>query len=207
MKLCRESKIGKIKNKGEKYLIGLVIGLGTVAISTSLLTKDKIDSYDTETYDSYSQQVESVLDINVNKSDEEILNEMGNSLKLIQKYDEVSDEAKDGILIELKENQENFEDLALTLVKNRVANENGGSPDDYTISNTEPGYEASNWIAVSEKSGVIELDSKSSKLIDAVSFLQGIKPEEGKKDIYVDKYKYVVNAATQYVEKMTKIEK
>ena len=88
----------------------------------------------------------------------------------------------------------------MTVVKQSVAKKNGGSWEEYTISNTEPSYGPANWVIRKDGENTIELDTKSSTLVQKVANLQSVYDTQNM-DNYVDSYDQVIKATVKYVGK------
>lgn len=202
--LNKESKTGTIKKIDVKHLalIGATIGILAVsipALSKTIGNNTKIGSFDSDKYTSYSQQVESMYGVDIDDKTEAIINSLSKRQELVEDYiNATNNNERKQIFDEIK--NDSLADDALTVVKQSVAKENGGSWEEYTISNTEPSYGPSNWVIRKDGENTIELDTKSSTLVQKVANLQSVYDTQNM-DNYVDSYDQVIKATVKYVGK------
>lgn len=202
--LNRESKTGTIKKIDVKYLAAIGATIGVLAVSIPALSKTignntKTGSFDSDKYTSYSQQVESMYGVDIDEKTEAIINSLNKRQELVEDYiNATNNNEKKQIFDEIK--NDSLVDDALAVVKQSIAKEHGGSWEEYTISNTEPGYEPANWIIRKDGEKTIELDSKSSALVQSVANLQSVYDTKNM-DNYVDSYDRVIKSTVKYVAK------
>lgn len=202
--LNKESKTGTIKkiNIRDLAVIGATVGVLAVSItslSKSIERNSAISSYNSDKYSSYSKQIESVYDVDIADDTERIINNLGDKQTLVEEYKEATTAIdKSNIFQEMY--ADDLEKQALAVVKQKVADEHGDAWEDYTISNTEPSYEPANWIIRKNGEKAIELDSKSSALVQKVANLQSAYDTKDM-DNYVDSYNQVIKATVKYVGK------
>ena len=202
--LNRESKTGTIKKIDVKYLAAIGATIGVLAVSIPALSKTivnntKTGSFDSDKYTSYSQQVESMYGVDIDEKTEEIINSLNKRQELVEDYiNATNNNEKKQIFDEIK--NDSLADDALAVVKQSIAKEHGGSWEEYTISNTEPGYESANWTIRKDGEKTIELDSKSSALVQSVANLQSAYDTKNM-DNYVDSYDRVIKSTVKYVGK------
>lgn len=202
--LNKESKTGTIKKIDIKHLAAIGATIGVLAVSIPALSKTignntKIESFDSDKYTSYSQQIESMYAVDIDDETENIVNSLSERQILVEDYiNSTDDNEKNQIFNKIKE--DSLADDALAVVKQSIAKENGGSWEEYTISNTEPSYEPANWIIRKDGEKPIELDSRSSALVQNVANLQSAYDTKDM-DNYVDSYNQVIKATVKYVGK------
>ncbi len=202
--LNRKSKTGTIKkiNIKDLALIGTTIGVLAVSIaslSKSIEKNSAISSYNGNKYSSYSKQIESVYDVDIADNTEKIINGLADKQALVEEYREATT-AIDKSKIFQEMYADDLENQALAAVKQKAADEYGGHWEEYTIFNPEPSYEPANWIIRKDGEKAIELDSKSSALVQKVANLQSAYDTKNM-DNYVDSYDQVIKATVKYVAK------
>ena len=202
--LNRESKTGTIKKIDVKHLAAIGATIGVLAVSIPALSKTignntKIGSFDSDKYTSYSQQVESMYGVDIDDKTEAIINSLSKRQELVEDYiNATNNNERKQIFDEIK--NDSLADDALTVVKQSVAKKNGGSWEEYTISNTEPSYGPANWVIRKDGENTIELDTKSSTLVQKVANLQSVYDTQNM-DNYVNSYDQVIKATVKYVGK------
>lgn len=202
--LNKESKTGTIKKIDIKHLAAIGATIGVLAVSIPALSKTignntKIESFDSDKYTSYSQQIESMYAVDIDDETENIVNSLSERQVLVEDYiNSTDDNEKNQIFNKIKE--DSLADDALAVVKQSIAKENGGSWEEYTISNTEPSYEPANWIIRKDGEKPIELDSRSSALVQNVANLQSAYDIKNM-DNYVNSYNQVIRSTINYVGK------
>ncbi len=177
--VTRESKSGRLKS------FNVIAGVATltVALAFGHIVVTNIDEYFTRkqysydsNYDSYSEQIETMMNIDLDNSLEDNLNSMEEMRESIENYQD-----NDGMMIKtdalkvLLENKTNFENSALDIAKKWCANEWGGKAEDYNIVSDSS---SSDWIAVNQSNGSnTSLSGDVYDLVSAIGSLQGYSEE------------------------------
>lgn len=204
--LNKESKTGTIKKIDVKHLalIGATIGILAVSVpnlSKSISNNSRTNSFDSREYTTYSQQVEDVYGVDIADDTEKIIDSLNYKKKLVNDYNNsIIDSDKKLIFDEIE--KDNLAEQALAVVKQSIAKEYGGSWEDYTISNSEPGYESINWVIHRDGHKAIDLDFRASSLVNAVDKLQS-KSVTDNMNSYVNMYEKVIKETVKYVGKVS----
>lgn len=158
-KVTRESKIGRIVNL-TNLTSGMVIAVA-ISIGATLVkeVKNYMDlqeySYDSS-YDSYSEQIEDMLQIDLSSSLEDDLNSLQMMRETIETYQSSDSLISKSDSLKILENQKtNFETSALNIAKKWCANEWGGAASDYNI--IPEGSSMPGWVATHKDMGPHQL--------------------------------------------------
>ncbi len=177
--LTRKSKTGSIAKKA--FLVAGVtvfLGIGTAVMYNSI-QKDRIEeaaySYD-ESYETYSEQIEKMLDVDLDSSLEDNLNSMKVMRETIDDYqnDSALISKADSLKV-LIDGKNNFVITALDIAKSWCANEWGGNAENYRIVPENSG--APTWLAVNSEGGNHELHGDIGDLAESIGNLQGYNRE------------------------------
>lgn len=181
-KVSRKSITGRINKASLMQDALIAVGVGAIAIlGVSFYQYNQNDremsKYEySSNYESYSEQIESVLNVDLSSNLEENLNSMEGMRKAVDDYN--SDNAlisKADALKVLIDGKNDFETSALGIAKNWCANEWGGSADDYRIVLEDSA--APVWLAVKNNDGNHELGGDVKDLVEYIGQLQDYNKE------------------------------
>lgn len=180
-KLIKESKVGRM----DKFsvIVGIaslatLLGIGHIVVTGigDYFTKEQYN-YDSS-YDSYSEQIESMMNIDLDSSLEEKLNSLQMLREVIDHYQN-SDSliTKANTLTMLANHKDVLETVSLEIAKRWCANEWGGNASDYKIlpeGSTLPG-----WVVTNPQTGTHELPhGQLHDFLDDIGKLQGYSSEQ-----------------------------
>lgn len=208
MDLKRESKVGKITKKDIQKKATITLTFGVVAVCGMMylgyLKENKNLSYSNE-YSSYSQQIEELFQVDISDKNENRINKLEEVSSLISQYQNEKEEArKKNIYEQLMENKKETEDICLRILKEDIAKENGGSWDDYTISQEH----ADNiWLACGRGDN-ITLGRKQETFVNAIGDCQivgySIDYEEARNpDKVVKRYDKMILETVRFVKNVS----
>ncbi len=212
MKLSRESKSGHIRNNsgfidGEFLVatIGLTVGVVFVGSSFANFVKhpdwDELDYYQT-----YSSQIEAQNNVDIDSKSEEIINNMGDELNLVNQYKSATtDEERERLANMMNENKNSIGKEALNLIKLGYTEDFGGSIDNYKIRQSDKN-DLSRWEIIEEVNGVVlnykKLSGRETYVVDAVMELDDISYDSNdskSRDKMVKAYEEVIKQSAAYV--------
>ncbi len=213
MKLVRESKIGTIKSKNIKTFSSIALAVGVVAICEMNLLNISLPSESLAYYSDYSQQIEALYDVDLNGTQENIINQISKNAEFVNDYKEaLNDDERSKALSKIIETTEDLNNLALQLVKEKVALEEGGSLEEYKIVSSDDGWVATRKVedihGLENVSNVKTLDGKSASLVRMITNLDNMCDETKLKDKkdedkLVEQYNNVIQGAAKFVGKTT----
>lgn len=210
MKLCRNSKTGKIKDKNILPIKKIAVGAGFGALMIcGIVGYSKVSDDDLNRYSSYSEQIEALYDVDISSSNEEILNSMQENLDLVNQYNEaLTDEERYDALEKMMETKSKLTDSALTIIKREYLEEYGGDIEQYDI---HVNYRDNIYVARKHNSKndtyeCFSLNGKQQKLVDYVTKLDDAsysKESEIGKDSkeFVERYESVIKESAKYLGK------
>lgn len=207
MKLNRENIKGTIKeiNWDRVAAIGLTIGLVAVSGKMIELNMEK-NSVSLDHYSSYSEQVESIFDVDIkSEQQEEILNNMEDNLELVNKYNmAVDDQEKEEIINKMLETRDRLKWNALYLIKIDAANKSGRNPNEYGIRHSD----VNEWEVHRDVDGKTEeyyaLNRPARRLVNTAEALGNASKDDFKNVVKL--YEDTVKQSAAYVGKNAKKE-
>lgn len=209
MKLNREiihGFIQKISRDSTCMSIGLTIG--AIVVGSSMIDLVKNHGYDElDYYSTYSSQIESKFDVDIDSLEEDLLNDMGEELQLVNQYNmAISDAEKDELAAKMFENRLELKKGALLFIKMNYAKENGGTADEYKIGQDDRG-DGYPWVIYrngDDDSRFYEfLKSSESKLVDVAVALGDLSYNNDSRDKIVNLYESVIKESALYVRKIS----
>lgn len=175
-KVSRKSIVGNINKIALVPAVAVALVVGTVTVYGSYIQKMEKYEYNSN-YESYSEQIESMLGIDLDNNLENNLNSMKVMRETIEDYQ--SDNAlisqADALKV-LIDGKTDFEIAALNIAKSWCANEWGGKAEDYKIIPEDS--KSPNWIAVDQvnKENYM-INGDIEDLVEAIGKLQGYNKE------------------------------
>lgn len=202
LKLVRNSKTGRIVTLPVvATMVALSIGVGCIAYVAvnnicTCMKKEKY-SYDVS-YDSYSDQIEDIIGVDLDTSLEENLNSLQMLREVIDGYQNSDSLITKADALTMLENQRGvLEEVSLGIAKKWCANEWGGAASDYKIlleGSTLPG-----WVVTNPQTGTHELpNGQINDFLDYISKLQGYSNDTIEKSDSSDKFVSLCDNIVKY---------
>lgn len=185
--LTRESKKGRMTSPFKATSIPIMASFGVVCVCATLFVNTIVDSvsgyiddqkyaYDSD-YDSYSEQIEDIISVDLETSLEDDLNSLQNMRELIDEYERNESLIIKADALSALENQKDLiEKTSLNIAKKWCANEWGGNSSDYKI--IPEGSNLPGWVVTNSQTGTHELPhGQIYDLLDSIGNLQGYGSE------------------------------
>ncbi len=199
-------KINRKFNSGRIVAISLAtaatitaLGLGTIKIQSLIEEKSIVEAMAyTSSYDSFSDQIENMLGIDLDSSLEEDLNSMRVTRETIDDYfNDNSLISKADALKILVDNKNDFEKSALHIAKSWCSNEYGGDTNDWKISLEDSQHPI--WVATNNSSGTHTLtDDNVCELLFAIGNSQSMENADLVKSENPDKFVSICDKIAKY---------
>lgn len=209
MKLNREAIKGTIKEINWDRVAAIALTIGLVSVSGSMI-KTNIDKKNAElsNYDSYSSQIESVYNVDIDSEKEKVVDELGKELNLVNNYNKktTTDEEKLAIAEELNNERKEVKESILDLIKDDYAKEDGRSVSDYLIRKEDKG-DGDRWEIYRQENGigtdVRKLNSKEDTLVDYANSIGSFDYDGSMKSAQklVDEYETAIKKAADHIGK------
>ena len=180
-----EEVLSKLKNKVIKHpriVAGVVASTVLLGGSiSSLYIKNRtqniygVSNENESLYDSYSMQLEDMLDIDISYNDEKIINKLDKYRECINDYNNTDSYArKYEAFSKLAMGRHEIEDISLRVAKEYLSVNYGGKEENWTLS-----YDggSNTWVAHDDNHS-IDLYDEVRNLADAIGSLQSIDPDE-----------------------------
>ena len=202
-KINRESKNGVINKNRIIGGVTLALAVGTIVV-TSLMAKVEKETYGFDkNFNSYSNQLEVMLDVDINNNDAALLNKLQDYRGHIEDYKSGMGELVEKTALKgLIEGEDDIINTGLDIAKTYIAKENGGEKDDWVIRHENSD---GSWLAVKEGFGNTKLSGDVQTLVGFIGQLQDYQKMDviGDTDKFVDLCDKLIQSAGKVTVNMS----
>lgn len=204
--LSFRTKKGRIhRNNIDPLAVAISVGVGvTVAIGTGLTLYNQAQKYEySSEYDSYTDQLESLFDVDISAEDDLILDRFQGIKEEMERYENTDSPVEKGKLYEsLVDKKEYLETAALIILKTDIAKQYGGHYDEYKIQQLD--YEPV-WVAYNNVDS-FELKDEREDLVNAIGETQTIGSNDFLKQgdyskVLFDRYDRLIETTAKFITK------